>query len=110
MTSARCGSSTVRGDAPGAASTRLAYGDSARNIFWKSANNTGMPELLAAAPTHAGSGDPNPYFFTPDGTAIVFREPLNPKTGENIGRVAVKTGRAMAASCSTSKRCGHRLV
>ena len=48
------------------------------NIYWKASNNTGTPELLAGAPgTEGGQGSPSTYFFTPDGTALVFRDEGN---------------------------------
>ena len=61
--------------------------NTAGDIDWKAAKNTGGPERLAESPGD-GSGA-SPYFFTPTGTELVFREPNNPETGHNIGMITV---------------------
>ena len=62
---------------------RLAY-VSGRNFYWKASNNTGAPELLAEAPGGMASEPPSPYFFTPDGTGLVFRDQQNSETGDDL--------------------------
>ena len=70
---------------------RIAYSDGA-DIYWKAANNTGSPDRLAESPVREGSINPNPYFFSPAGTELVFQEQTNPETGDNIGMVALEDG------------------
>ena len=60
------------------------------NFYWKASNNTGTPELLAEAPAGEGSTNPSPYFFTPDGTALVFRDRLNPETGDDLHMISLE--------------------
>ena len=69
---------------------RIAYSDGA-DIYWKAANNTGSPDRLAESLVREGSINPNPYFFSPAGTELVFREQTNPETGDNIGMVALES-------------------
>jgi len=58
---------------------RIAYTDGDA-FYWKASNNTGTPELLAP-----GLGaDPDPYFFAPDGSALVVRTEANPGTGDDL--------------------------
>ena len=72
--------------------TRLAYDDRTGSIAWKAANNTGAVELLAASPGREGEWQPSPYFFTPDGTALVFASTGNRDTGTNLGMIALEGG------------------
>ncbi len=67
---------------------RVAY-ESNRNLYWKASNNTGTPELLAEAPESEGSRIPSPYFFTPDGTALVLRQG-NPGTEDNLYMISIE--------------------
>jgi len=69
----------------------LAYTDQERaQIYWRRADNTGESELLVAG---VGQGSelraPSPYFFTPDGTALVFRNQDDPVTNDDIGMMTV---------------------
>ena len=73
-------------------STRIAYGWNSGDINWKAANNTGSPERFAESPGREGGADPDPYFFVPDGTALVFRSAGNVATGNDIGVVALEDG------------------
>jgi serine/threonine-protein kinase len=52
---------------------RIAYsgGTSDGSIYWKASNNTGAVETIADPDVPAGV---SPYFFTPDGSALVFRD------------------------------------
>lgn len=53
---------------------RIAYASEGETAFyWKASNNTGDPELLVDDQVTEG-GAPNPYFFTPDGSALVYRD------------------------------------
>jgi serine/threonine-protein kinase len=71
---------------------RIAYQYQAgADIGWKASNNTGVPEVLAAAV--GGGGDaraPSPYFFTPDGTALVFRDQANPESGDDLVMISLE--------------------
>ncbi len=67
---------------------RVAYTDGSGDLYWMASNNTGAPELLAAAP---GSVDPpSPYFFTPDGTALVLRDRNNPETNDDLVMISIE--------------------
>jgi serine/threonine-protein kinase len=63
---------------------RIAYGNN-RDILWKG-YSTGTPTVLLENP----NGDvptnraPSPYFFTPDGSALVLRDQDNPETGDDL--------------------------
>ena len=48
--------------------------------------------MVATAPGTEGSAPPNPYFFSRDGTALVFRDQNNPDTGDNIGVIGLEDG------------------
>ncbi len=71
---------------------RIVYDDLAGNIYWKAANNTGVPAVVSTAPGTEGSEPPSPYFFSRDGTALVFRDQSNPDTRDNIGMIALEDG------------------
>ena len=75
---------------------RIAYHDLTGDIYWQPANNTGAPELLAEDPGQIGSNPsgyfPSPYFFSPTGTELVFRDQRNPGTGDDIAMVALEGG------------------
>ena len=70
-------------------SERIAYATNATDIDWKAANNTGSPERLAESPGAPGSTGTHPYFFTPTGAELVFREQNNPETRHNLGMIVV---------------------
>ena len=60
------------------------------NIFQKASNNTGREELLAEKPGEGrGGGGPSPYFFSPDGAQLIFRDPVHPETRDDIAMLAV---------------------
>ena len=72
--------------------SRIAYGDNI-DILWKLAN-TGTPEVLLAHPGGEGTGSgggraPTPYFFTPDGSALVFRDQNHPETRDDLVMMSV---------------------
>jgi len=67
--------------------TRIAY-RIGRAIDWKASNNTGSAERLAE-PGSAGADPPIPYFFTPDGAALVFRDRTTPGTGDDLAMIPV---------------------
>jgi serine/threonine-protein kinase len=72
---------------------RLAYGggvSAARDLHWKASNNTGDAEILAEAPGREGLGGLSPYFFTPDGAAIVFRDQANPETLDDLIMISLE--------------------
>jgi len=67
--------------------SHVAYGNNV-DILWK-ASNAGTPEVLLAHPAGEGTGmaggrAPTPYFFTPDGSALVLRDQANPETGDDL--------------------------
>ena len=64
---------------------RVAY-RGAGGVYAKASNNTGTPELLAEA-QNSGS----PYFFTPDESALVFRQ-SNPETGNDLHMMTLPEG------------------
>ena len=68
---------------------RVAYGGSA-GLFWKASNNTGAPEMLADASIFGGAESPSPYFFTSDGTALVFRDQANPGSGDDLVMISIE--------------------
>ena len=58
-------------------------------MYWKAADNTGSVEPILLDDDGGGRfGDP--YFFTPDGAKLVFREAGHPDTGDNIAIVSVE--------------------
>jgi len=59
-----------------------------RGIDWKAANNTGTAERLAE-PASEGAGNPTPYFFTPDGAALVFRDQDVRDTRDGVAMIPV---------------------
>ena len=65
---------------------RVVYG-SGGDLYWKASNNTGVPEILAEAPE--GVGNVAPYFFAPDGAAVVFRQGA-PVTGTDLIMISVE--------------------
>ena len=68
---------------------RIAY-RSDEDVYWKASNNTGSAELLVENP---GEGDASPYFFSPDGNTLVFREQtLGQGRGalENLGMISLE--------------------
>jgi serine/threonine-protein kinase len=75
--------------------TRIAYTDGSRDLWWKAANNTGSPELLVASVAGETSAFPSPYFFTPDGSGIVFRDQQNPDTNDDLAMVSIGSDSAV---------------
>ncbi len=69
---------------------RVAYSDGSQDLYWKASNNTGTPEILADAPASDGANPPSPYFFTPDGTALVFGDPDNPQTNDDLVMISIE--------------------
>ena len=72
---------------------RIAYGAaaaSARDIYWKASNNTGDPEMLVEAAGSDGQGGPSPYFFTPDGAALVFRDQATQETNDDLIMISLE--------------------
>jgi Tol biopolymer transport system component len=68
---------------------RIAFSGASNEIQWKAANNTGATETLSPADIIAGSANPSPYFFSPAGSELVFRDQENPDTDDNIGMISV---------------------
>jgi len=73
--------------------SRIAYDPGTGDIEIKAANNTGRPERTATglgerASLHF-SYSPDPLFFTPSGTELVFRDNSNPETKNDIGMIAI---------------------
>ncbi len=68
---------------------RIVYGSGTGDIDWKAANNTGTPERLATGVATLGSDPPSPYFFSPSGTELVFRDQGNPETNDDIGMIVI---------------------
>ncbi len=71
---------------------RIAYARD-RVIDWRAANNTGTAERLAD-PASDGAQNPSPYFFTPDGAALVFRDPGARDTRDDLAMIPVAGGEA----------------
>ncbi len=69
-------------------SSRIAYDNNVGGIDWKAANNTGPVEQLPETPR----GEPDPYFFTPDGRALVFKDQGDPETLQNIAMISLDEG------------------
>jgi serine/threonine-protein kinase len=67
---------------------RLAY-NTDRDIFWKASNNTGTPERLVEAPGSRNSAAPSPYFFSPDGSALVLRDQQTPETDDDLVMISL---------------------
>ena len=67
-----------------ASGDRVAYGLDG-DFYWKASNNTGVPEMLA----EGEGGDVTPYFFAPDGAALVSRE-TNPETRQDLIMISVE--------------------
>ena len=53
--------------------------------------STGSSTVIAEQ-SPAGAFLAHPYFFTPDGARLVFRQAGDPETGHNIGMIAVDGG------------------
>ena len=53
--------------------------DGTYNLFWKSADGTGMVERL-----NESENPQNPYVFSPDGKQLVYRE-VHPQRGDDLG-------------------------
>jgi len=75
----------------------IAYGAGDGTIHWKASNNTGSTELLAHVGAARSSGDPvaiaSPYFFTPDGSAVVARTRVAiAPTNDDVVMVSVADG------------------
>jgi len=69
---------------------RIAYSTDTGDIYWKASNNTGVPQLLAGEVGGLGEGrSPGPYFFTPDGSALVFRDQANPETNDDLAMISL---------------------
>lgn len=71
--------------------SRIAFavtGEDSRIVFWKASSNTGTIEPLTAE-LGAGAQGVTPYFFSPDDTALVFREQARAGTRDNIGMIAL---------------------
>ena len=68
--------------------SRVVYGRG-RDFYSRAANLTGVAELLVSDPSGGEGGTPDPYFFSPDGTQIVFRAEANPETSDNVGIVSI---------------------
>ncbi len=69
---------------------RVAFG-SGGGFFWKASDNTGSLEQLGGN-LGEGSQSPNPYFFSLEGTELVFREQAHPDTADNIGMISIEEG------------------
>jgi serine/threonine-protein kinase len=67
---------------------RIAY-NIGRAIDWKAANNTGIARRLAE-PASEGSDLPSPYFFTPDGAALVVRDQSARETNDDLAMIPVE--------------------
>ena len=69
---------------------RVAFG-SGGVFVWKASDNTGSLEQLGGN-LGEGSESPNPYFFSLEGTQLVFREQEHPDTFDNIGMISIEEG------------------
>ena len=69
---------------------RIAYSDDSGDIYWKASNNTGAPEVLVDSPGSEGADPPTPYFFTPDGAALVFRDIDHPHTDDDLAMISLE--------------------
>jgi len=69
--------------------SRLAFETEEAHIYWKASNNTGTAEPLLERPGRERTQAPSPYFFSPDGTALVYRDAANPETGDDLRMVPV---------------------
>jgi Tol biopolymer transport system component/predicted Ser/Thr protein kinase len=68
---------------------RVAYASASRGIGWKASNNTGDTETVAAALI---GRTPIPYFFVPDGTAVVYLDRMasdNAESDIDIDMIAI---------------------
>ena len=65
---------------------RLAY-QSGGSFYWKASNNTGTPDLLAEDPGTAP--EPGPYFFSPDGSTLVFRDQETRETNDDLVMISI---------------------
>jgi len=60
-------------------------------FVWKASDNTGSLEQLGGN-LGEGNGPPSPYFFSLEGTELVFREQDHPDTLDNIGIISIEEG------------------
>jgi serine/threonine-protein kinase len=58
-------------------------------LRWRAANNTGADELLLTDEGLSGNQPPTPYFFSPGGTELVFRDQNSPETEDDIVMLAL---------------------
>jgi eukaryotic-like serine/threonine-protein kinase len=69
--------------------TRIAYAPvNAKTMGLKAANNTGQITSVSDY-IATGGGDPSPYFFSPSGEALVFRNGGTAFTNDDIGMITV---------------------
>jgi len=72
---------------------RVAYSDGGSDdLHWKAANNTGQPAVLAGGVRGDGTQQPEAYFFTADGSAVVLREQNSPGTGDDLVMLSLESG------------------
>ena len=69
---------------------RVAF-ESGGVFVWKASDNTGSLEQLGGN-LGEGRSTPNPYFFSLEGTELVFREQNHPDTLDNIGMISMEGG------------------
>jgi serine/threonine-protein kinase len=69
---------------------RVAF-QSGGGFVWKASDNTGSLEQLGGN-LGEGRSTPNPYFFSLEGTELVFREQNHPDTLDNIGMISIEEG------------------
>jgi serine/threonine-protein kinase len=67
---------------------RIAY-NAGSEILQRAPNNTGTTEVLVGSQRGGGAGAPNPYFITPDGIALVYREQANPETDDDLVMISL---------------------
>jgi serine/threonine-protein kinase len=68
--------------------SRIAY-NTGEDFFWKASNNAGDPSLLVDDPGREFGGGPSPYFFSPDGSALVYRD-QTPETAEDLVMIPIE--------------------
>ena len=69
---------------------RVAF-ESGGVFVWKASDNTGDLEQLGGN-LGEGGDSPTPYFFSLEGTELVFRENGHPDTRDNIGIISIEEG------------------
>ena len=72
--------------------TRILFDSGTGDVNRKASSNVGQTERLTSGLGAPGNRSPSPYFLSPGGTELVFRDQGNPKTDDDINLIELKDG------------------